>query len=99
MIDIDNIFNFNQDDTLDNKAFSNIAKIEPKDDIFHLSLIDNYQNQSETNDTSKENKNIYFIKPEIELICPFVGRKRIRTIFKYKKRRKTKNIIKINFID
>ena len=108
MINMDNILNFNQahnvvvEDTLDDIIFSAIAKIESKDDIFCLPLIDYNQKQSEINDTSKENETINFIynKPEIELICPFVGRKRIIKVLRFKKRRRNaKNIKKINFVD
>ena len=99
MNDINGIFilNFNSDenmdDTLDNRAFSNIQLIEPKNDLYiPPSIVVNNQSQSETNDTSKEKEIIDIINnnPKIEMICPFVGRKRLRKILRFKKKRISK---------
>ena len=96
MNDINGIFilNFNSDenmdDTLDNRAFSNIQLIEPKNDLYiPPSIVVNNQSQSETNDTSKENEIIDIIheRKEIEMICPFVKRKLFKKSLRFRRKK------------
>ena len=83
---IENIENKGENDL---KDFSEIAQIEPQP-IRYIEPIIFYEEgeQYETNDITIKVAAINFLneKPGIEMICPYVGRRRLRKYFRIKRK-------------
>ena len=81
---IKNIENGGKDELMD------FSIVEPRSERDIQPLIFNEEeNQSETNDTTIKNEQLLTFLNEnhgIELICPYVGRRRLRKHFKIKRR-------------
>ena len=81
---IKNIENGGKDELMD------FSIVEPRSERDIQPLIFNEEeNQSETNDTTIKNEQLLTFLNEnhgIELICPYVGRRRLRKYFKIKRR-------------
>ena len=84
----------NDEEGVNDEVLSEIVKLEPRAPLpstFIQNINTNINNNSqETNFMTIYENNILnnnvFSNPKIELICKYIGRKRIRKIFKFKKK-------------
>ena len=86
--------NSNEDDEVNDEVFSLIVKLEPRVSL-PSTLIQNTNthinnNSNETNYITRYDNNIInnntISNSKIELICKYIGRKRMRKKFKFKKK-------------
>ena len=117
ILNLNNMYGgYDNEGELNNNIFSVIAGIMPREpfNLSHSLSLSEEQNtefiKNETFATTRiQNRIINALdeNPVIKMVCPYIGRKRIRKVIKFRKKRKralkaknnNDNIIKINFID